>query len=45
VVKAFRKLKRMYKDGKFFEEMRERQVYVPNPVLAREKLAKKETKF
>lgn len=26
-IRAFRKLKRMYKDTKFFEEMRERQYY------------------
>ncbi len=36
VVKAFRKLKRMYKDGKFFEEMRERQVYVKPSARKRE---------
>ena len=36
VVKAFRKLKRMYKDGKFFEEMREREVYVKPSARKRE---------
>ena len=37
VVKAFRKLKRMYKDGKFFEEMREREHYSPPSFKKREK--------
>ena len=37
VVKAFRKLKRMYKDGKFFEQMREREYYSPPSFKKREK--------
>ena len=35
-IRAFRKLKRMYKDNKFFEEMRERQYYVKPTTKKRE---------
>lgn len=35
-IKAFRKLKRMYKDTRFFEEMRERQYYVKPTTKNRE---------
>ena len=34
--KAFRKLKRMYKDTRFFEEMRDRQYYQKPTTLKRE---------
>ena len=36
VVKAFRKLKRMYKDTRFFEEMRDRQYYIKPTAKRRE---------
>lgn len=35
-IRAFRKLKRMYKDTKFFEEMREREYYTPPSARKRE---------
>lgn len=35
-IRAFRKLKRMYKDTRFFEEMRERQYYVKPTTKKRE---------
>ena len=36
-IKAFRKLKRMYKETKFFEQMRERESYTPPSARRREK--------
>jgi len=36
-IRAFRKLKRMYKDTKFFEEMRERETYMKPSARKREK--------
>jgi ribosomal protein S21 len=36
-IKAFRKLKRMYKETKFFEQMREREHYSPPSFKRREK--------
>lgn len=36
-IRAFRKLKRMYKDTKFFEEMRERETYTKPSARKREK--------
>jgi len=36
-IRAFRKLKRMYKDTKFFEEMRERETYLKPSARKREK--------
>jgi len=36
-IRAFRKLKRMYKDTKFFEEMREREHFTPPSARKREK--------
>ena len=36
-IRAFRKLKRMYKDTKFFEEMRERECYIKPSARKREK--------
>ena len=36
-IKAFRKLKRMYKETKFFEQMRERECYTPPSARRREK--------
>lgn len=41
VVKAFRKLKRMYKDTRFFEEMRDRQYYIKPTTKRREAEKKK----
>ena len=35
-IRAFRKLKRMYKDTKFFEEMRERECYIKPSARKRE---------
>ena len=35
-IKAFRKLKRMYKDTRFFEEMRDRQYYIKPTTKKRE---------
>ena len=35
-IRAFRKLKRMYKDTKFFEEMRERETYMKPSARKRE---------
>jgi ribosomal protein S21 len=35
--RAFRKLKRMYKETKFFEQMRERESYTPPSARRREK--------
>ena len=35
-IKAFRKLKRMYKDTRFFEEMRDRQYYIKPTTKRRE---------
>lgn len=35
-IRAFRKLKRMYKDTKFFEEMRDRQYFIPPSARKRE---------
>ena len=35
-IRAFRKLKRMYKDTKFFEEMREREAYLKPSARKRE---------
>jgi ribosomal protein S21 len=35
-IRAFRKLKRMYKDTKFFEEMREREHYIKPSARKRE---------
>ena len=39
-IKAFRKLKRMYKDTRFFEEMRDRQYYI-KPTTKRREAGKK----
>ena len=36
-IRAFRKLKRMYKETKFFEQMRERESYTPPSARRREK--------
>ena len=36
-IRAFRKLKRMYKDTKFFEDMRERETYMKPSARKREK--------
>jgi ribosomal protein S21 len=41
-IRAFRKLKRMYKDTKFFEQMRERECYIKPSARKRE--AQKERK-
>lgn len=35
-IKAFRKLKRMYKETRFFEEMRDRQYYIKPTTKRRE---------
>ena len=35
-IRAFRKLKRMYKDTKFFEEMRDRECYIKPSARKRE---------
>lgn len=40
VIRAFRKLKRMYKETKFFEEMRDRQYYI-KPTTKRREAGKK----
>ena len=39
-IRAFRKLKRMYKDTRFFEEMRDRQYYI-KPTTKRREAEKK----
>jgi ribosomal protein S21 len=39
-IRAFRKLKRMYKDTRFFEEMRDRQYYI-KPTTKRREAGKK----
>lgn len=45
-IKAFRKLKRMYKETRFFEEMRERAHYIkPSEKRREEKKRRKQTLF
>ena len=41
-IKAFRKLKRMYKDTRFFEEMRDRQYYIKPTTKRREEKKRKQ---
>lgn len=41
-IKAFRKLKRMYKDTRFFEEMRDRQYYIKPTTKRREDKKRKQ---